>query len=100
MLLRLVLESLLREQGAEVIEFPNDNFTLSVFRDKKALLFTPQYHHSITNKIRTLITMLKESFRILRVNDRDLGSFEVEVDPREDFDAVVEFIRGQAGAAL
>lgn len=100
MLLRLVVESLLREQDAEVMEFPNDNFTLSIFRSNKTLVFTPQYHHSVTNKIRTLITMLKQNFRILRVNDKDLGSFEVEVDPREDFESVVDFIRNQSQTTL
>ena len=84
------------EGDGETLEFPNDNFVLSIFRGNKTLLFSPQYHNSITNKIRTLVNMLKQNFRILAVKDKDLGAFEVQVDPREDFEAVVDYIKNQA----
>jgi len=84
------------EGDGEILEFPNDNFTLSIFRGTKKLLFSPQYHNAITNKIRTLINMLKQNFRILRINNKDLGAFEVEVDPREDFESIVDYIKNQA----
>lgn len=97
MQLKSLYESILKEQGEEnsVLEFPNDNFTLSIFRGEKKLLFSPQYHNAITSRIRTLINMLKQNFRILRINDKDAGCFEVEVDPREDFEAVVDYITSQ-----
>lgn len=84
------------EGDGETLQFPDDNFVLSVFRSTKTLLFTPQYHNSITNKIRILVNMLKQNFNIARVSDKDMGSFEVEVDPREDFEAVIEFIKSQS----
>lgn len=98
MQLKSLYESIIREQAsaAEVLEFPHDNFVLSVFRGEKKLVFSPQFHNAITSKIRTLVNMLKQNFRILRVNDLDGSSFEVEVDPREDFEAVVDYIRSQA----
>lgn len=94
----LTLKQVLMEMDGdgETLQFPDDNFVLSVFRGNKTLLFTPQYHKSITNKIRILVNMLKQAFRIVRVSDRDLGAFEVEVDPREDFETVVNFIKNQA----
>ena len=94
--LKILFEDILKEQDEEIIEPPNDNFTLSIFRNEKKILFTPQYHTSVTGKIRTLVNMLKQNFRILRITDKDIGSFEVEIDPREDIDAVVNFIRDQS----
>lgn len=84
------------EGDGQTLQFPNDNFTLAIFRKNKTLVFTPQYHTSITNKVRTLVNMLKQNFRILRVEDKDLGAFEVQVDPREDFEGVVDWIKNQS----
>ena len=94
----LSLKEILQEMegDGETLEFPNDNFVLSVFRNTKTLIFTPQYHNSITNKVRTLVNMLKQNFRILRVVDKDLGAFEIQVDPREDFESVVDWIKSQS----
>lgn len=102
MKLKEVYKDLLREAegDGETLEFPNDNFTLSIFRGNKTLLFSPQHHNAITSKIRTLINMLKQNFRILRINNKDLGAFEVEVDPREDFESVVDFIKNQTETTI
>ena len=103
-----IAKMVLREQGgaeeeapeedssnpsAEVIEMPHDNMTISVFRDKKILAFVPQFHNSITNKIRTFINSLKENFMVLRITPKSINSFEVEFDPRQNFDEVVNFIQ-------
>ena len=100
--LKSLYESVLKEQegDGEVLEFPHDNFTLSIFRGTKKLLFSPQHHDSITNKIRTLVNTLKQNFRILRVNDKDLGAFEIEVDPRENFEAIIDFIKNQSEPSI
>ena len=36
------------ETNINVVEFPHDNFSVSFFRDKKRLVFTPQEHKSLT----------------------------------------------------
>jgi hypothetical protein len=96
-LLKVIWESILKEQDEDnIIEFPNDNFTISVFRAEKKILFTPQGHSSLPSKIRILVNMLKQNFNILRIKDKDVGSFEVEVDPREDFESIVDYIKMQA----
>lgn len=77
----------------DVLEFPNQHFSISIFRDEKKLLFTPQQHQSIPNKIRTFVNDLKQNFRIQSVSQKDLGAFEVQLDQREDLDSVVDFIK-------
>jgi hypothetical protein len=71
------------------------NFTIAVFRDQKKLLFSPQDHQSIPNKIRTFVNDLKQTFRVSSVIQKDLGSFEVTLDPRTDLDSVLGFIKDQ-----
>jgi hypothetical protein len=95
--LRSIIEEALAEQEDEgnVIEFPQDNFNLSIFRSQRKLLFTPQFHNAMTKNVRTLVTMLKQNFRIKEVNDKSLGAFEIEVEPTEDFESVVDFIKQQ-----
>lgn len=108
---KIILEVLREQEDAEnIIEFPNENFTVSINRNEKKLVFAPLLHSAIPSKIRTYINLLKQNFRVLRVNsleDEDdtrendvddpklRGVFEIEFDPREDFEAVLDFIRNQ-----
>jgi len=77
----------------DLLQFPHMNFTVSIFRDEKKLLFSPQNHQSIPNKIRTLINDLKQTFRISDVVQKEIGTFEVTLDPRTDLDSVIDFIK-------
>ena len=79
--------------GANVIELPNLNMTISLFPDKKQLLFAPQSHASMPNKVRELVNQLKEKFKISNIEQTDMSSFLISIDPIEDFDSVVAFIR-------
>jgi hypothetical protein len=91
----------------KVIELPNQNFTVSLFRKEQKIVFMPQDHSSIPMKVREYIYDLKGKFNISRINSLDdeqdpstsrddnlRGAFEVIVDPREDFERVVEYLRG------
>jgi hypothetical protein len=84
------------QSSAEVFQFPHDNMTISVFRNKKVLAFIPQFHQSLTTTIRTFITTLKQNFMVLRVTPKDMSAFEVEFDPRQNFDEVVEYVKQAA----
>jgi hypothetical protein len=108
---KVLMEALVEQdpQGLDnVIEFPNENFMVSIDRNRKKLIFSPQQHSSLPSKLRTMLTMLKQRFNIIKVNsleDEDdagqgdtddpnlRGVFEIVVDPREDFEAVVDFVR-------
>jgi len=76
-----------------VLEFPHSNFSISVFRDEKKLLFTPQNHQSIPTKIRTFVNDLKQNFRVSEVSQKELGAFEITLDPRTDLDTVLDYIK-------
>ncbi len=106
MRLKTVFENLLREEEEAddldpitsddtVIEVPDSNFVISIFANTKTLLFSPQDHNSVTKQVRTLINDLKEEFRVLTVTPKDNGSFEGKFDLREDFDAVIDYIKTQ-----
>lgn len=107
----IILEVLQTEQEEDVLEFPNENFTVSIDRNKRKLIFAPQEHSSLPSKLRTMLTMLKQRFNIVNINsledENDAGSgdvddpnlrgvFEVEVDPRENFDSVIQFVKTEA----
>jgi hypothetical protein len=99
--LSYVVDEILKEQddsqsSSEIYQFPHDNMTISVFRNRKILSFTPQFHKSLTSKIRTFITTLKTNFMVLRITPKSMNSFEVEFDPRQNFDEVVDFVKQQA----
>lgn len=92
----------------DVVEFPNSNFVLSIDRNNKKIIFSPQSHAALPSKMRTFITMLKQDFRVIRLKsledegdagpgDTDdlalRGVFEIEFDPREDFESIVDYIK-------
>jgi hypothetical protein len=112
MRLKEVLLEILAEQDVQgledTIEFPTQNFVVSIDRAEKKLTFSPQSHSMLPSKMRTFLTMLKQNFRVIKLNsleDEDdagpgdvddpnlRGIFEIEFDPREDFEKVVDFIR-------
>jgi hypothetical protein len=112
MRLKKILLEALAEQDAQglddTIEFPNQNFVVSVDRNQKKLIFSPQSHSALPSKMRTFINMLKRDFRITRLksledegdqgpgdtDDPNLrGVFEVQLDPREDVNEVVDYIK-------
>ena len=96
MQLKKIYEFLLREQGEEIVEFPNDNLAVTLFPGEKKLLFTPQQHTSITKNIQSYVDMIQERFLVLKVNNKGEGIIEVELDPREDFQAVSDFLQQEA----
>lgn len=111
---RVFLEALVEQdpQGLDdYVEFPNQNFVVSIVRPQKKLIFSPQGRSFVTTKMRIVINSLKQKFNVLKVNsleDEDdagpgdtddpklIGVFEVVFDPREDFEAAVDFLKNEA----
>jgi hypothetical protein len=121
-LLKEIYNQILREQGEEasqVIEFPKEKFTVSIDKNRKKLIFSPQESSALPNKIRPMVLMLKRNFNITSIQsqenntgakpeyqqtmDVDLddpnlqGVILVQLDPRENVDKVVEFLSSQVG---
>lgn len=109
-----VLREALTEQDPsgldDTLEF--SGFIVSIDRSKKKLIFSPQVStgNVAPTQLRTMMTMLKQNFKILKidsledegdagsgdVDDKTLrGMFEIQVDLREDFEAVVDFIKNE-----
>lgn len=108
---KLFLEVLKEQESEDVLEFPNENFTVSLDRERQRLIFAPQQHASLPSRLRNMLNMLKQRFNVSKVNsleDEDdvgpndiddpnlRGIFEIVLDPRENFDAVIEFIQNHA----
>lgn len=106
----IFMEALGEQELPDSIEFPNQNFIVSINRPQRKLIFSPEGHSSLPNKIRTMINMLKQNFRVLKVNsladedDRGQGDtddpnlrgvFAVDFDPRVDFEAAIDFLKNQ-----
>ena len=106
-----VLNEALSEQSEDLLEFPA--FTVTVDRNKRKLIFAPQLAKGnvAPSELRTLLNLLKRDFNVLRVvsledegdakegdeDDKSLrGMFEVEVDPREDFNSLIDYIKNHS----
>lgn len=112
-LLRVLQEALTEQDPSgldDTLEF--SGFTVSVDRPKKRLIFSPQVAtgNVAPTSLRTMMTMLKQNFNVTKAvsledegdaapGDSDdpalRGVFELQVDPREDFEAVVDFIKNE-----
>lgn len=80
------------KEAAEVMEFPNDNFTVSIFRAERKIIFSPQQHQYVTKKVRSHVNAIKQNFHTISVTDLPNATFEIELDPRESIDEVVKFL--------
>ena len=65
-------------------------------RDQKRLLFIPVHHSSVTDKIQSYGNVLKQNFMVISTKEIEDGAFEFVFDPREDFEAVIDFVKAQS----
>jgi len=123
MLLKEILVQILKEQDESnmVLEFPKQKFTVSVDKKQKKLLFSPSESTIVPSGLRTTVLMLQRNFNVSEVSSAESkqkqqqspegsepeqfdvnspnvrGVIEVQLDPRENIDKVVEFLSRQAG---
>ncbi len=83
--------------NGRVLLLPHTNFSISFFPDEKRILFTPQAHEDLPNKIQEFVTSIREYFHVSEIDHKDGGIFEIHFDPRQDFDKVVLFIKEEMG---
>lgn len=81
--------------NGQVLSLPNTNFVISVFPEEKRLMFTPQKHEELPSKIIEFVYAIKEFFNVSEITERDQNIFEIDFDPRQDFDKVMLFIKEQ-----
>lgn len=95
-MLKLLKEMENINSDVKVVEFPNDNYSVSFFDEDKSILFTPQQHNSVTSRIRRLINSLKQQFKISNIKSKELDSFQIYFDPTVDFNSIKDFITQEA----
>jgi hypothetical protein len=83
--------------NGRVLSLPHTNFSISFFPDEKRILFTPQAHEELPNKIQDFVSTISEYFHVSKIDHEDGGIFEIHFDPRQDFDKVVLFIKEEMG---
>ena len=81
--------------GSDIIELPEIQMIVSLFPAEKKLVFSAQDHTSMPLKAKRYIDILHQNFRITDVRSLSDSSFEVELDPREDFQSIVNFLSPQ-----
>ncbi len=78
-----------------VLSLPHTNFVISVFPEDKRLMFTPQKQEELPRKIIEFVYAIKEYFNVSEIKEMDQNIFQIEFDPRQDFDKVMLFIQEQ-----
>lgn len=81
--------------NGRVLSLPNTNFVISVFPEEKRLMFTPQKYEELPKKIIEFVYAIKEYFNVSEIKETDRNIFEIDFDPRQDFDKVMLFIQEQ-----
>lgn len=80
-------------QEENIVTYPKDSFSISLFPDKKKMLFSPLKGSIPPKKPRMIVNQLKNNFNIYTVKDLQGGILEVTLNPSEDFFKVVDFIK-------
>lgn len=101
MKLKEVFINLLKEGEEEpvddsIIEFPEYNFSVSLFKDEKRIIFSPQNcTQDLPEMVDAFVEIMKEKYAVSKAEPKEVGTFEVVFDPREDFESVLTFIKQQ-----
>ena len=100
MKLKEVFINLIKEEEQvfddSIIEFPEHNFSVSLFKDEKRIIFSPQnYTQNLPEMVDAFVEIMKEKYVVSKAEPKEVGTFEVIFDPREDFESVLTFIKQQ-----
>jgi len=103
------LKQILKEVLAEtekLIDFPSEDFTISLFADERKLVFMPKYDsQKAMAKIRIYVNAIKQNFRVGKINSLDdeqsytqshpkfQNAFEVYLDPAQDWNQVIQYLK-------
>jgi len=91
--LKQIYEALLIEQETQTLDLPQYNLVVSLFEKEKKFSFNPLEPSKPASKSRMLINQLKQKFKVLDVQQEMGNSFQVTLDPRQDFWVVVDFLQ-------
>lgn len=102
MKLKEVFTALLKEGDMEdpvddsIVEFPEHNFVISLFKDEKRVVFSPQNNtQELAEMPMAFVEVMKEKYAVSKAEPKEVGTYEVVFDPREDFESILTFIKQQ-----
>ncbi len=95
----LLIEQELQQQlggpPQKVVEFPAQNFSVSLLKAQKKLIFSP-IDGEASASIRSMINQMKsQGFKVSNLQQKGMGTFEVDLDKTENFDLVVDYLKQQ-----
>ena len=76
-----------------LLEFPKDNFVASLVPNEKRIEFSPRDESKTSTRIRSLINDIRNKFRVAKVVQIGMNTFNVSMDPLENFDKVAAYIK-------
>jgi uncharacterized protein YjiK len=93
-----IVESLLLEQDEDqdTVQFPKQNFYAYFDEKQRKIVLAPIKTDSASTKTRIFVNLIKQNFKVQSVQPKQDGSFEVKLDPFEDFLIVKDYIIQQA----
>lgn len=93
--LKQLLEDIgpLGQTEENTVELSKQNLVVSFFEKERKLHFSPLDATKPSPQARTFINDLKEKFKITNVMQQSGNIFVVTLDPREDFNLVLDYIK-------
>ncbi len=76
-----------------LIEFPKDNMVASLMPKEKRIELSPRDDQKKSTRIRSMIGDLKQQFKIANVVQLGMNTFNIILDPIENFDKVAAYVR-------
>lgn len=75
-----------------LLEFPKENYAVSFFPPEKRIAITPRDNKRSGTRIRSLINDLRNEFRVDKVTQLEMNTFDVRFSPSENFERVRSYI--------
>ena len=94
--LKSLVEDVFNGEEDSTIELPKQNLVVSFFEQEKRLNFSALDVSKPAPQARTFINELKQKFKVSQVKQQAGNVFVVLIDPREDFNLVIDFIKNAA----
>ncbi len=76
-----------------LIEFPDDNFVASLQAKEKRVELSPRDDSKTCTAIRALVKGLRDKFKVANVVQVGMNTFDVTMDPAEDFNNVAAYVK-------
>ena len=88
-----IFRGLLKEEDEKIVKFPKHDFSISLFKPQRKIVFNHLVGSVPSKMPRIIIEQLKNNFRVKSVRALAQDSLEVVLEATENFGVVVDFIK-------